>query len=251
MLSHFAFFCATFQRAFCVRTCFPAVFVTGVASVPVQRAFPILTARKLGVFLYNYITIQFLLSEQFLPRWGTNYFSAVHSFYVKRGTAKTALSQSYICFKTFFQEGGEFCKYEEKNISTRYNACLFRCYSPVGRQYRKRGMQELSIGEGCNSKGIIMHELMHALGFWHEQARSDRDDYLEVLWENIKKGMFHWLKIVSCYICFGYHWRISYPFSLMRRNNVLGKKLLRDILKCRSSLAKESTQAFKPKETLI
>lgn len=49
-------------------------------------------------------------------------------------------------------------------------------------------MQELSIGKGCNSKGIIMHELMHALGFWHEQSRSDRDDYLEVLWENIKKG---------------------------------------------------------------
>jgi len=65
------------------------------------------------------------------------------------------------------------------------------CYSPVGRQYRKRGMQELSIGEGCNSKGIIMHELMHALGFWHEQSRSDRDDYLEVFWENIKKGQEH------------------------------------------------------------
>ena len=67
---------------------------------------------------------------------------------------------------------------------------LLRCFSPVGRQYRKPGMQELSIGAGCNSKGIIMHELMHALGFWHEQARSDRDDYLEVLWENIKKGTY-------------------------------------------------------------
>ncbi|XP_078348661.1 zinc metalloproteinase nas-15-like [Oculina patagonica] len=65
------------------------------------------------------------------------------------------------------------------------------CFSPVGRQYDKPGMQELSVGAGCNSKGIIMHELMHALGFWHEQSRTDRDDYLEVLWENVKKGQEH------------------------------------------------------------
>ena len=65
---------------------------------------------------------------------------------------------------------------------------LIRCFSPVGRQYLKKGMQELSIGKDCNSKGIILHELMHALGFWHEQSRSDRQSYLEVLWENINPG---------------------------------------------------------------
>ena len=66
--------------------------------------------------------------------------------------------------------------------------CLFRCYSVVGREYSVPGAQELSIGDGCNSKGIILHELMHALGFWHEQSRTDRDKYIAVLWENIQKG---------------------------------------------------------------
>ena len=59
---------------------------------------------------------------------------------------------------------------------------LYGCHSFLGFQ---GGEQILSIGESCFSKGVIIHELLHVLGFWHEQSRLDRDDYVTVKWENI------------------------------------------------------------------
>ncbi|NWY57392.1 MEP1B protein, partial [Chionis minor] len=63
------------------------------------------------------------------------------------------------------------------------------CWSSVGN--RQEGLQQLSIGANCDRIGTIQHEFMHALGFWHEQSRSDRDDYVSIIWDRIQAGKDH------------------------------------------------------------
>ncbi|XP_059474603.1 uncharacterized protein LOC132196153 [Neocloeon triangulifer] len=49
--------------------------------------------------------------------------------------------------------------------------------------------QDLNLASGCfGDTSTIIHEMMHAMGFDHEQNRYDRDMYVEVQWENIEKG---------------------------------------------------------------
>ncbi|XP_019515624.1 PREDICTED: astacin-like metalloendopeptidase [Hipposideros armiger] len=61
------------------------------------------------------------------------------------------------------------------------------CFSGVG---RSGGMQVVSLAPTCLQKGmgIVLHELMHVLGFWHEHARADRDNYIHVNWNEILPG---------------------------------------------------------------
>ena len=59
------------------------------------------------------------------------------------------------------------------------------CFSSVGRQ---GGVQVVSLGRGCVQHGIVLHELLHVLGLWHEQSRQDRERYVRILWQNILPG---------------------------------------------------------------
>ncbi|KAG7275139.1 hypothetical protein CRUP_015793 [Coryphaenoides rupestris] len=63
------------------------------------------------------------------------------------------------------------------------------CFSSVGN--RRVGKQRLSIGSNCDRIATIEHEFLHALGFWHEQSRSDRDDYVTIMWDRISEGREH------------------------------------------------------------
>lgn len=62
------------------------------------------------------------------------------------------------------------------------------CASSVGRQ---GGAQLLHLGPACTrTLGTPLHELMHALGFFHEHMRPDRDRYVYINYSNIDEGNF-------------------------------------------------------------
>jgi len=54
------------------------------------------------------------------------------------------------------------------------------------------GAQELSLDNGCVYFSIVIHELMHAVGFDHEQERPDQSRYITVNFDNIKKENHQW-----------------------------------------------------------
>jgi len=86
-------------------------------------------------------------------------------------------------------------KTNEKKFLTFFRST--HCWCHVGAINGAR----LSVGAGCEFQHVMSHEIGHAVGFFHEHNRKDRNDYVEVLWQNIgqftsafektKNGIYH------------------------------------------------------------
>jgi len=83
------------------------------------------------------------------------------------------------------------------------------------------GAQNIIINKGsCIYQREIIHELMHAIGFYHEHTRPDRDKYLIINKQNIKSSFNFWLFLWSFNV---FSWSVFYFLELANIDINFGK----------------------------
>ncbi|KAF1750209.1 hypothetical protein GCK72_016756 [Caenorhabditis remanei] len=81
---------------------------------------------------------------------------------------------------------------ESSTASDRIKILNDDCSSPVG---MKGGEQGLRLGDKCVTFGMAVHHIMHALGIYNTNQRTDRDEYLTVNLTNVPEWLWQELNI--------------------------------------------------------
>lgn len=79
------------------------------------------------------------------------------------------------------------------------------CIAEVG--YQQKAGQVLNLNSNCNTLGTAMHEVLHALGFFHQHSSYNRNEFIKIDEENINPENIKYftLKIPENYATdFGY-----------------------------------------------
>ena len=95
------------------------------------------------------------------------------------------------CLKCIRRDGNSTSKSGLKHFKFKLTFyCLCSCWATyVGYKGKKT---QISIGNGCDYKHVMVHELGHVIGFWHEQSRPDRDNYITINEHNVIQCKYYW-----------------------------------------------------------
>jgi len=139
------------------------------------------------------VAINSEMMQQRWTKWRDNNGTFIVPYYFAKNFPGHKEDQGTINshIKWFNKELNQCLRLEEVNsYDMRYDSKIRiidgnGCWSYIG--MTGEDTQDLSLGSFCYTKGLSLHEFIHALGFDHEQNRPDRDQYVSMHWDKIRE----------------------------------------------------------------
>lgn len=97
------------------------------------------------------------------------------------------------------------------------------CWTTVGMRGGEQ-ILNLNVKDGCVVFGRVLHELMHVVGFYHQHSASNRDNYVQVLWDNVLKSkLYNFLRhnesdVTDLGVPYDYNSILHYPIDAASNN---------------------------------